>query len=132
MNRQTDAFTEHTPWLLTDDATGQHVRSIAGEQGAYRFIDTTGLGAARYAVVTDEVCLTGQELEDPEFIRAYLRPYGYDGRDDLHRVYGDAALQVAAECVFETDAHGGQILFEGTPAECLRFIDAMVRRERAG
>ena len=42
-------------WMLTDDATGQHIRAIAGPPGAYRFIDTVGLGESQYAVITDEV-----------------------------------------------------------------------------
>ena len=41
-------------WVQTDDATGQHVQAIAGESGAYRFIDTIGLGKSQYAVITDE------------------------------------------------------------------------------
>ena len=51
-------------WVQTDDDTGQHVQAIAGEPGAYRFIDTVGLVEARYAVVIDEVRVSEQDLQD--------------------------------------------------------------------
>ena len=118
-------------WMLTDDATGQHVQAIAGEPGAYRVIDTVGMGEARYAVVIDEVRVSEQDLQDSEFIREYLHPYGYESADELRCIYGDAALQIAAECVFETNARSGQILFKGALARCLHYIDAYVSKANA-
>ena len=111
-------------WVQTDDATGQHVQAIAGEPGAYRFIDTVGLGESQYAVITDEVRVSGQDLQDSEFIREYLNSYGYESGDEMRRIYGDTTLQIAAECIFETNARSGQILFEGTLTRCLHHIDA--------
>lgn len=118
-------------WVQTDDATGQHVQVIEEEPGAYRFIDTVGLGESQYAVITDEVRVSGQDLQDPEFIREYLHPYGYESGDELRRIYGDTALQIAAECIFETNAQSGQILFEGTLTRCLHYIDAYVGKTNA-
>ena len=118
-------------WMLTDDATGQHVQVIAEEPGAYRFIDTIGLGESQYAVITDEVCISEQDLQDSEFIREYLHPYGYESADELRRTYGDTALQIAAECVFETNVRSGQILFEGTLTRCFHYIDAYVGKANA-
>lgn len=118
-------------WIQTDDATGQHVQTIAGEPGAYRFIDTVGMGESQYAVITDEVRVSGQDLQDSEFIRKYLNPYGYESGDELHRIYGDTALQIAAECIFETNARSGRILFEGTLTRCLHYIDAYVGKANA-
>ena len=118
-------------WIQTDDATGQHVQAIAGELGAYRFIDTVGMGEARYAVVIDEVRVSEQDLQDSEFIREYLYPYGYESGDELRRIYGDTALQIAAECIFETNARSGQILFQGTLTRCLHYIDAYVSKANA-
>lgn len=115
-------------WVQTDDATGQHVQAITGEPGAYRFIDTIGLGKSQYAVITDEVRVSGQDLQNSEFIREYLHAYGYESGDVLRCIYGDAALQIAAECVFETNARSGRILFEGTLARCLHYIDAYVSK----
>mgnify|MGYP004483984413 CR=1 FL=1 len=118
-------------WIQTDDATGQHVQAIEGEPGAYRFIDTGRLGESQYAVITDEVRVSGQDLQDSEFIRKYLHPYGYESADELRRIYGDSALQIAAECVFETNARSGQILFKGTLARCLHYIDAYASKANA-
>ena len=115
-------------WMLTDDATGQHVQAISGQPGAYRFIDTVGLGEARYAVVIDEARVSEQDLESPEFIREYLHPYDYTGGIELHQIYGDDALRIAAECVFETNAYSGQILFQGTLTRCLQYIGAYVSK----
>ena len=113
-------------WIQTDDATGQHVQAIVGEPSVYRFIDTVGLGESQYAVITDEVRVSGQDLQDSEFIREYLNSYGYESGDEMRRIYGDTALQIAAECIFETNARSGQILFEGTLTRCLHYIDAYV------
>ena len=118
-------------WVQTDDATGQHVQAIAGEPGAYRFIDTIGLSESQYAVITDEARVSGQDLQNSEFIREYLHPYGYESADELRRIYGDAALQIAAECVFETNAQSGRILFQGTLTRCLHYIDAYVSKANA-
>ena len=118
-------------WIQTDDATGQHVQAIAGEPGAYRFIDTIGLGESQYAVITDEVRISGQDLQDSEFIREYLNSYGYESGDEMRRIYGDTTLQIAAECIFETNARSGQILFEGTLTGCLHYIDAYVGKANA-
>ena len=118
-------------WIQTDDATGQHVQAIAGEPSAYRFIDTIGLGEFQYAVITDEARVSGQDLQDSEFIREYLHPYGYESGDELRRIYGNAALQIAAECVFETNAQSGHILFKGTLARCFHYIDAYVSKANA-
>ena len=118
-------------WMLTDDATGQHVQAIAGEPGAYRVIDTVGMGEARYAVVIDEVRVSEQDLQDSEFIREYLNSYGYESGDELRRIYGDTTLQIAAECIFETNAQSGRILFQGTLTRCLHYIDAYVSKANA-
>lgn len=118
-------------WIQTDDATGQHVQAIVGEPSVYRFIDTVGLGESQYAVITDEVRVSRQDLQDSEFIREYLHSYGYENADELRRIYGDTALQIAAECIFETNARSGQILFEGTLTGCLHYIDAYVGKANA-
>ena len=118
-------------WIQTDDATGQHVQAIVGEPSVYRFIDTVGLGESQYAVITDEVRVSRQDLQDSEFIREHLHPYGYENADELRRIYGDTALQIAAECIFETNARSGQILFEGTLTGCLHYIDAYVGKANA-
>ena len=118
-------------WVRTDDTTGQHVQVIAEEPGTYRFIDTIGLGESQYTVITDEARVSGQDLQDYEFIREYLHPYGYESGDELRRIYGDAALQIAAECVFETNVRSGRILFQGTLTSCLHYIDAYVSKANA-
>ena len=118
-------------WIQTDDATGQHVQAIVGEPSVYRFIDTVGLGESQYAVITDEVRVSGQDLQDSEFIREYLNSYGYESGDEMRRIYGDTTLQIAAECIFETNARSGQILFEGTLTRCLHYIDAYVSKANA-
>ena len=118
-------------WIQTDDATGQHVQAIAEEPGAYRFIDTIRLGESQYAVIMDEVRISEQDLQNPEFIREYLHPYGYESGDELRCICGNAALKIAAECVFETNARSGQILFKGTLARCLHYIDAYASKANA-
>ena len=118
-------------WVQTDDATGQHVQAIVGEPGAYRFIDTVGMGESQYAVITDDVRVSGQDLQDSEFIREYLNSYGYESGDEMRRIYGDTTLQIAAECIFETNARSGQIFFEGTLTRCLHYIDAYVSKANA-
>ena len=78
---------------------------------------------ARFSMLQRDLNLPG--------VADFLKEYGYESADELRRIYGDAALQIAAECVFETNARSGQILFKGTLTRCLHYIDAYVSKANA-
>lgn len=114
-------------WILTDDASGQHVQLLGGHPPKFKIIDTVLTHDGRYAVVCGSVTVANANLSDPEFVDAYLRPFGYDSAQDLIETYGSAAEQIAAECAFETEPFAyGDIRFEGSLRACLQYISRFV------
>lgn len=114
-------------WILTDDVSGQHVQLMGGHPPEFKIIDTVLTHDGRYAVVCGCVTVANADLSDPEFVDAYLRPFGYDSAQDLIEAYGSAAAQIAAECMFETEPFAyGDIRFEGSLEACLKYISGFV------
>ncbi len=114
-------------WILTDDASGQHVQLLGEHPPEFKIIDTVLTHDGRYAVVCGSVTVADDDLSDPEFVDAYLRPFGYESAQDLIEIYGSAAEQIAAECVFETKPFSyGDILFKGSLEACLDYIVGFV------
>ncbi len=122
-------------WILTDDATNQHVMKPFPNRDIYWVIDSVAQGDDRFSVVIGSVTfdpLYGCNVHSRSFAAYYLHPYGYDSFDVLQEEYGDSALQIAAECVFETQlAYSCPEIFKGTLEECISFIDAYVEKENA-
>lgn len=114
-------------WILTDDATEQHVKVISEKLGKYGVIDTIPYSRQQFAVVCGTVTVTESDLHNPAFVTAYLHPYGYESAQEMHQYYGADACQIAAECVFETSPlSNGDVLFEGTKEACFEYIDKYV------
>jgi len=114
-------------WILTDDASGQYVRPLGGHPPEFKIIDTVLTHDGRYAVVCGCVTVADANLSAPEFVDAYLRPFGYEAAQNLIEAYGSAAAQIAAECVFEMDPFAyGDIRFEGSLDACLKYISGFV------
>lgn len=61
----------------------------------------------------DETCYTEvinlDEYTDDEK-DDYVRPYGYDGVEDVQRIYLQHWRQIVAECIFETDMPTDEIV----------------------
>ena len=120
-------------WILTDDSTGQHVFRLSDEPAAFRVIDIVGYGNKEYAVYCGDVTVNPDSLDESDFTEQYLKPYGYDSYTELEDIYGDAALQIVAECIFETDAcRCGDELHRGSLVSCLRFIGRYVKEHPNG
>lgn len=118
-------------WLLTDDATGQHVRKLSdGRYGKrYGIIDSVAFPDGHGFVSQRTIDLSDYEM-DEDFCRSYLHPYGYDNQEDVIAQYGGSGWQIIAECIAETEIWEREcIVFEGTHKQCLRYIDELVRRE---
>ncbi len=114
-------------WILTDDASGQHVQLLGEHPPEFKIIDTVLTHDGRYAVVRGSVTVADDDLSDPKFVDAYLRPFGYESAQDLIELCGSAAPQIAAECVFETNPFSyGDILFKGSLEACLNYIVGFV------
>lgn len=114
-------------WILTDDASGQHVQLLGEHPPEFKIIDTILTHDGRYAVVCGSVTVADADRSDPEFVDAYLRPFGYDSAQDLIEIYGSAAEQIAAECAFETKPFSyGDIRFEGSLDACLKYISRFI------
>lgn len=119
-------------WILTDDSTGQHVLKPYPEREIYHFIDMITLSEDEYAVITDTIdldCNHGYDVQSEDFLECYLRPYDYRSFEALQALYGESAMQIAAECVFEMHAFDAAVRFKGTLAECLDYIDDYVRKD---
>ena len=120
-------------WIMTDDSTGQHVFRLSDEPAAFRLIDIAGCGSKEYAVYCGEVAVNPDLLDESDFTETYLKPYGYTSYAELEDTYGDAALQIVAECIFETDIYRcGDELYRGSLVSCLRFIGRYVKEHPNG
>lgn len=120
-------------WILTDDSTGQHVFQLSKEPITFRVIDMVGCSDAEYAVYRGDIEINLNSLEENDFLAQYLKPYGYDSYAEIEDIYGDAALQIVAECIFETDACScGDELYRGSLVSCLRFIGRYVKEHPNG
>lgn len=120
-------------WILTDDSTGQHVFQLSKEPITFRVIDMVGRGDDEYAVYCGDVEIDPDSLEENDFVAQYLKPFGYNSYAEIEDIYGDAALQIVAECIFETDACScGDELYRGSFVSCLRFIGRYVKEHPNG
>ena len=120
-------------WILTDDSTGQHVFRLSDEPTVFRVIDIVGFGCKEYAVYCGDVVVNPDLLDESDFTETYLKPYGYTSYAELEDIYGDAALQIVAECIFETDiCRCGDELYRGSLVSCLRFIGRYVKEHPNG
>lgn len=122
-------------WILTDDSTGQHVLKSDPEHDVFHLIDTVAYGIDLYAVVIGTVVFDaadGYDVYSPDFAACYLHPYGYESFEDVQQQYGEFAMQIAAECVFETQSlYLNQSIFEGTLNKCIDFIETYVQNQSA-
>lgn len=115
-------------WILTDDDSCQHVRK--SNDSTFEVIDIYENGDGRYAVLFGQVVLDVPNLDAPAFFDEYIKPYGYSSMAEVQEIYGEAASQIVAECVFETDPFSfGAIVCEGTFEECSAYITAFVRED---
>lgn len=118
-------------WILTDDRTGQHVRHKPQKVDVFHIIDSVCCGEDEYAVVYGAYVLYEEDPLDPDFVDAYLKPFGYASFAQIEDAYGDAAKQIVAECVFETKPFQfGRILYRGTQEECLAYIEKFVKEDK--
>ena len=117
-------------WILTDDDSYQHIRKR--DCATFEVIDTCSIGDDRYAVLLGSIALDEHNLDDPTFIDEYLKPFGYLSMSELRALYGEAASQIAAECIFETKPFScGEVVCEGTFNECSAHIAAFVQEDKA-
>ena len=120
-------------WIMTDDSTGQYVFRLSDEPVAFRVIDIAGYGSKEYAVYCGDVVVNPDSLDESDFTETYLKPYGYNSYTELEDIYGDAGLQIVAECIFETDTYRcGDELYRGSLVSCLRFIGRYVKEHPNG
>ena len=113
-----------TGWILTDDSSLQLIRPL----GERRFdcIDTGEKPNGLCFVCRRTIDLNDYDMDDA-FIQQYLDPYGYENPDVLHKTYGDAADQIIAECILETELWEQQeIVYASTESACRAYILAVV------
>ena len=124
---------ELNDWILTDNSTGQHVFRLSDKPAIFKVIDIVGFGCKEYTVYCGDVVVKPDSLDESTFTEQYLKPYGYDSYSEIKEIYGDAALQIVAECIFETDTYRcGDELYRGSLVSCLRFIGRYVKEHPNG
>lgn len=103
---------ENNGWFCTDPDCMQYCKKINEE--VFRFIQTVWLDTCgddiravnakddsdNYAVCADIIDL---DLYDEDDILGSIGSYGYNSIAFLQKEYGDAANQIIAECIFETE-----------------------------
>lgn len=113
-------------WIMTDDATHQHVRQIGKD--TFELIELNAYPPNDlFEVYTDIICLS----DYPEAERAMiLRFFGYASPIQVLEEYGESANQIIAECVFE---HYSSFALESmatglTKEEAQIFIDQYISK----
>lgn len=116
-------------WVLTDDSSGQHIQVVSEHE--YRLIDTVCCGDDLYQVMFGTVIIDPQDIQNPDFIETYMKPFGFSSYENVANQYGNHAYQIIAECVFETDVFmRGEVRFKGDFQSCLEFITNFINKER--
>lgn len=112
------------PWTLTDDETFQHIRFLGDRR--YECIDSGEKLNGLCFVCRRTINLNDYEM-DGSFFEEYLQPYDYASLESLRAEYGDAADQIIAECIFETEMwEQDESVYAGTEEACRTYISAVV------
>lgn len=94
----------NTPWINSDPDTYQYVHDLGND--VFELVEVReSPGALPYSVAVGTVNVKEIMENDPEDFCKILNSFGYDGIGHLHELYGDAAMQIAAECIFESDEY---------------------------
>ena len=120
-------------WELTDDASNQHVRVISEKDGIYEVIDVFQR-PNDWIVLRGTVTIKRENVDEPNFIETYLKPYGYDDFADVKDIYETEAhaMQIIVECIFETDGYRiGNIIKTGDFEDCWEFVKTLCDTENA-
>lgn len=79
--------------------------------------------ADNYCVVAANIDLMEYDEND---VLMCLESYGYKGFDDVKQIYGDAAMQIIAECVFEDFYHDDRYVISKevlSQADAINFVE---------
>jgi len=119
-------------WILTDDASKQHVFKISETE--YRLIEMSLINPDDeiFLVYVDDIDLTGYLNNNGnanERLVSILNIFGYENAAHVRAQYGTEANQVMCECIFEVLSYEeGITLFHGTEEECSAFISDYISR----
>lgn len=139
-NTERDDFTDEFPfatadtevsyheskWVLTDDDSYQWVRKRSSTCFELIEISLINPELPLFHVYTDTL-----ELHDyfvskdrTEEVNKVLSGFGYKGLDDVNAQYGEEAMQVVAECIFEHySSFQADVVYSGSENLCRKFIE---------
>ena len=116
-------------WILTDDSTLQHIRPLGNRK--FECIDSGEKPNGLCFVCRRTIDLNEYDMDDT-FFEQYLQSYGYDSLSGLQTEYGEAADQIIAECILETEVwEQHEIVYASTEAACRAYILAEVSKAAA-
>ncbi|MDL2206544.1 hypothetical protein LJC33_06530 [Eubacteriales bacterium OttesenSCG-928-N13] len=123
-----DYYSQSKHWVLTDDASGQHIRRLSDKQAIFSVIDTIpSTEDGECTVVNATVAIHDEDVQDEDFVQTYLAPFGYASFEEIQEQYGAQAMQIVAECFFETVAsEQGRVLYRGSEDACIDYINRNV------
>lgn len=139
--KKTATITEHlkpsvvdeSEWIMTDDDSMQHVKRLSETKFKLVEFALTSRDPDSYEVYTDTLDMNDYLTGMKDELEAILKGFGYDSIESVREAYGEEALQVMAECVFE---HYGSFqahkIYVGTETMCRLFVTCYVGKSIAG
>ena len=91
-------FEQRGAWILTDDGSHQHVRTINANTYELIEMQISNPDDHLYEVYTDTICLDDY---GPDEIKGILYTFGYSSIQEIFDEYQINANQIIAECIFE-------------------------------
>ena len=109
-------------WICSDSDCYQYVREI--EDGTFELIELRLNG---HHVARGTVNVKAYMDENKEQFENILYSFGYDNMQSLEEEYGDHAMQIAAECIFESDINPGSLRSFSSKQEAVAYIKSIVK-----
>lgn len=109
-------------WICSDPDCYQYVRKI--EDGTFELIELRFNG---HHVARGTVNVKTYMDENKEQFETILYSFGYDNMQSIEEEYGDHAMQIAAECIFESDINPGSLRSFSSKQEAVAYIKSIVK-----
>lgn len=109
-------------WICSDSDCYQYVRKI--EDGTFELIELRLNG---HHVARGTVNVKAYMTENKEQFEAILYSFGYDNMQFFEKQCGDHTMQIAAECIFESELNPGSLRSFSSKREAVAYIKSIVK-----
>ena len=123
---------ENNKWILTDDASYQHVKKIGEDKFELIEICLINPETEEYLVYTDEIDVDEYlEINRGELIEILEGYYDAEDEEDVIQFvmnHIESPSQIMAECIFEYyGAFQAYTLFKGSEEKCRQYIENYIK-----